>query len=84
MKFNLKNTTIGSIVAVDKEAEVRIKAAIDVKGRTSASSIVLIRDLDFEKVDSIWAKFFMHFFVIKLAVVYMKIKKTHFSLEKHF
>jgi hypothetical protein len=84
MKLNLKDTAIGSIVAVDKEAEVRIEATINVKGRTSASSIILIRDLDFEKVDSIWAKFFMHFLVIKLAVVDMQIKQTHFSLEKHF
>jgi hypothetical protein len=45
-----------------------------VKGGTIASRVILIRDLDFEKVDGIWPKFFMHFFVVKLSVVDMQIK----------
>ena len=74
MKLNLKDASIGPIVAIDKEAKIWIETSINVKGRAIASCVILIRDLDFEKVDGIWPKFFMHFFVVKLSVVDMQIK----------
>ncbi len=74
MKLNLKDASIGPIVAIDKEAKIWIETSIYVKGWIIASRVILIRYLNFEKVNGIWPKFFMHFFVVKLSVVDMQIK----------